>query len=102
VSHYQAIAHRIGSTGAMELGRRLSSWHDRMVAHERRAHVSRQPCDEACPHAESIELWEGALEILGEAAERLTFLKSTAAAAVASATSGTRVEQRRAMAAGAS
>jgi hypothetical protein len=78
VSHYQAIAHRVGSTDALELGRRLSSWHDRMVAHERLARSSRQRCDEACPHAESIDLWAGALEILGDAAERLTFLKDTA------------------------
>lgn len=93
MSHYQAIAHRIGSTGAEELGRRLSSWHDRMVAHERLARSSRQPCGEACPHAESVELWHGALEILGAAAERLTFLKTTAATAAASARRGGSVER---------
>jgi hypothetical protein len=65
-----------------------------MVAHERRAHTSRQPCDEACPHAESIELWQGALEVLGEAAERLTFLKTKAATAAASATRGASIERR--------
>jgi hypothetical protein len=101
VSHYQVIAHRIGSTGAVELGRRLSSWHDRMVAHERRARSTRQPCDEACPHAESIELWQGAREILGEAADRLTFLKTTAAGAAASARRGGSAEAWRPAALGA-
>jgi hypothetical protein len=95
VSHYQAIAHRVGSIDALELGRRLSSWHDRMVAHERLARSSRQPCDDACPHAESMELWHGAAEILGEAAERLTFLKTTAARAAISAAKAATVEQRR-------
>jgi hypothetical protein len=95
VSPYQAIAHRVGSIDAVELGRRLSSWHDRMVAHERRARSSRQPCDDACPHAESIDLWQRAFEILGEAAERLTFLQTTAVnAAMGAARAGT-VEQRR-------
>lgn len=101
LSHYQAIAHRIGSPGAVELGRRLSSWHDRMVAHERLARSSRQRCDDACPHAESIELWQGASEVLGEAAERLTFLKTTAANAEVSATRGETVEQQRTIAVGA-
>lgn len=101
MSHYQALAHRIGSTGAVELGRRLSSWHDRMVAHERLARSSQQPCDEACPHAESIELWQGALEILGDAAERLTFLKTTAATAATSLGHAGSVEAWRSVAIGA-
>jgi hypothetical protein len=101
VSHYRAIAHRIGSTDALELGRRLSSWHDRMVAHERLARSSRQRCDDACPHAQSIELWQDASQILGEAAERLTFLKATAANALRSAARGDTAVQRRTIAAGA-
>ena len=72
-----------------------------MVAHERLARSSRQRCDDACPHAESIELWQGASEVLGEAAERLTFLKTTAANAEVSATRGETVEQQRTVAVGA-
>ena len=94
MSHYQAIAHRVGSIDALELGPRLSSWHDRMVAHERLARSSRQRCDDGCPHAESIELWQGAFAILGEAAERLTFLKTTAANAAMSAAGAGMAEQR--------
>jgi hypothetical protein len=101
VSHYHAIANRIGSPGAVELSRRLSSWHDRMVAHERLARSSRQGCDEACPHAESIELWHDAWEILGEAAERLMFLKTTATSAGASAGRRETVAQARTSAVGA-
>jgi hypothetical protein len=88
LSHCQAIAHRTGSPDAVELGRRLSSWHDRMVAHGRLGRSSRQRCDDARPHAESIELWQGASQVLGEAAERLTFLKSPAANAEVSAARG--------------
>lgn len=96
MSHYQAIACRTGAPGAVELSRRLSSWHDRMVAHERLARSFRQRCDDACPHAESIELWQDASAILGEAAERLTFLKSTATdAMVSAAASGRRDEGSR-------
>jgi len=90
VSHYQAIAYRTGAPGAVELSRRLASWHDRMVAHERLARSSRQRCDDACPHAESIELWQDASALLGEAAERLTFLKTTATDAVVSAAASAR------------
>jgi hypothetical protein len=72
-----------------------------MVAHERLARSSRQRCDDACPHAESIELWQGASEVLGEAAESLTFLKTTAAKAVVSATRGETVEQQRTITVGA-
>jgi hypothetical protein len=85
VTLYQAIAHRVGSAEALELGRQLSSWHDRMVAHERvRTPSTKRVCDDTCPHAESIELWRAALQTLGDAAGRLTFLKTTAARTQAS------------------
>jgi hypothetical protein len=99
VTLYQAIAHRVGSPEALELGRQLSSWHDRMVAHERvRTPSTRRVCDDTCPHAESIELWHAALQTLGEAADRLTFLKSTAGHAQASGTRAGTVEQPSAVA----
>jgi hypothetical protein len=97
VSHYQAIAHRVGTIDALELGRRLSSWHDRMVAHERLAR-SRQTCDETCPHAQAIELWRDAVQILGDGAERLTFLKTTATEAAMPAAGPGTIEQRRSIA----
>jgi hypothetical protein len=94
VTLYQAIAHRVGSPEAQELGRQLSSWHDRMVAHERvRTPSARSVCDDTCPHAESIEFWHAALQILGEAADRLSFLKSTAARAQVSVARAGTAEQ---------
>jgi hypothetical protein len=101
VSHYQAIANRVGSADALELGHRLSSWHDRMVAHERLARSSPRRCHETCPHAESIELWQGAVEVLGDVAENLTFLKTMAANAVVSMTRGGTAEGRTPVAVGA-
>jgi hypothetical protein len=94
VSHYQAIAHRVGSSDALELGHRLSSWHDRMVAHERLARSSPRRCHDTCPHAEAIDLWQGALEVLGDVAESLTFLKTMAANAVRSTSAGGTREER--------
>ncbi len=85
VSHYLAVAHRVGSPEARDLGRQLSAWHDRMVAHQRGARAFGPSCHEACPHAESIEFWQAAVEILGDAAEDLAFLRSTAAQAGAPA-----------------
>jgi hypothetical protein len=79
VSHYQAIANRVASPDARELARQLSSWHDRMVAHDRLTRALRQSCDDECPHAESIELWQMAQQLLGDFAEDLTFLRTTAA-----------------------
>ena len=83
VSHYLAIAHRVGSPEARDLGRQLSSWHDRMVAHQRGTRAFGHSCHEACPHAESIEFWQAARQILGNAAEDLAFLSTTAEHAAA-------------------
>ena len=81
MSHYQTLAQRTVSADAMALARRLGAWHDRMVAHQRAlaAGIGRR-CDEACPHAEAVELWRLAVESFGDAAERLVFLKTTAVA----------------------
>lgn len=79
MSHYIAIAHHIGSTDALTLGRELAAWHDRMVSHQRRlAATSVRACDESCPHAESVDLWREAVDRFGDAADRLTFLKTVA------------------------
>jgi hypothetical protein len=59
-----------------------------MVAHDRLTRVLRQSCDDECPHAESIELWQAARQVLGEVAEDLTFLRTTAAHASASTDEG--------------
>ena len=57
--------------------------HDAMVAHERKIRAGRPDavCDEECPHAEARTLWAEALEVFGERAQKLTFLREHAAAA---------------------
>ena len=76
---YLSVAHRTGSDEAMELAEALSTWHDDMVFHARAvARAGGLECDESCPHARAIELWRMAREVLGEAAERLIFLKTAA------------------------
>jgi hypothetical protein len=84
VSHYQIVAQQQGSVDALALADQLAAWHDRMVTHRRAlaAAIGRR-CDDACPHAEAVELWRAAVETLGDAADRLAFLKATAAAALA-------------------
>lgn len=83
MSHYHAVANRVGSPDARELAPQLSSWHDRMVAHDRLTRALRQSCDDGCPHEESIELWQAARRVLGKVADDLTFLRTTAADAAA-------------------
>jgi hypothetical protein len=83
-SHYQSLAHQLGTPDALALAAALAAWHDRMVTHQRAiaAAIGRR-CDEGCPHAEAIELWRLALDSYGDVADRLVFLKATAAAAPA-------------------
>jgi hypothetical protein len=79
---YLSVAHRTGSTEALDLAGQLSAWHDEMVVHARAvARSGRAECDESCPHARAIELWRAAREILGDAAaDRLVFLRTAASA----------------------
>lgn len=93
MSHYNLIAHQIGSAEALELGRHLAAWHDRMVTHQRGLATSAaRACEEGCPHEEAVELWQAARDAFGDAADRLTFLKTIAEEA---ATSGSGADARR-------
>jgi hypothetical protein len=71
-----------GTHEAASLGARLTAWHDAMVAHERKIRTGRiaEVCDEECPHAEARTLWTEALEVFGNRAHELTFLRSRATA----------------------
>jgi hypothetical protein len=62
------------------LAARLAAWHDAMVAHERRLRTGRtgDVCDDECPHVEARSLWAEALEVFGERAHELSFLRSRA------------------------
>jgi hypothetical protein len=80
---YMMAGAGVGTVEATELSARLASWHDAMVAHDRKIRVegADAACDEECPHDDARALWSEALEILGERAHELTFLRSRAEAA---------------------
>ncbi len=66
-------------TPVAALSVRLATWHDAMVAHERKIRAGREEvCDDECPHAEARTLWVESLEAFGDRAHDLTFLRSRA------------------------
>jgi hypothetical protein len=77
---YSMVGSGIGTHEATALSVRLASWHDAMVAHERRIRIGRADaiCDDDCPHAEAHTLWTEALEVFGDRARELSFLRSRA------------------------
>jgi hypothetical protein len=79
---YSMVGSGNGTPEAAALSARLATWHDAMVAHERKIRAGRdEVCDEECPHAEAGWLWVEALEIFGDRAQELTFLRSRATVA---------------------
>jgi hypothetical protein len=72
---YLMIGNNVGTADAVELGERLSAWHDAMVAHERRP-AGRPVCDENCPHVDAAVLWKQAVATFGPYAADLKFLRS--------------------------
>jgi hypothetical protein len=77
---YTMVGSGLGTAEATALSARMATWHDAMVAHERKIRVGRADavCDEECPHAEARTLWVEALEVFGARAQDLTFLRSRA------------------------
>ena len=77
---YVMLSSALGSAAATSLGMRLSAWHDRMVAHERRlrSESTADACDDECPHVEARALWSEAVATFGARAHELTFLRSRA------------------------
>ena len=77
---YRILGSGIGTDEAAALGARLASWHDAMVAHERRlrAGPTSDRCENECPHAEAPVLWSEAVDTFGMRAHELTFLRSRA------------------------
>ena len=77
---YLILASGLRTTEATSLSARLSTWHDAMVAHERRLRRGRgtEVCDDECPHAEARTLWSEARTTFGSRAYELTFLRSRA------------------------
>jgi hypothetical protein len=82
---YMMVGSGVGTAEATELSARLATWHDVMVAHERKIRAGRADvaCDEECPHADARTLWIEAREIFGDRVQELTFLRSRATGASA-------------------
>jgi hypothetical protein len=77
---YTMVGSGLGTAAATALSTRLAAWHDAMVAHERKIRAGRPDavCDEECPHSEARTLWIEALEVFGDRAQELAFLRSHA------------------------
>lgn len=74
---YKSLGSAMGTREAIELAHRLTVWHDAMVVHQRRAGASRSRfCDVGCPHVEAKNLWPEALNVYGERAYGLGFLRT--------------------------
>lgn len=82
---YTVFGAAIGAGDATSLSKRLATWHDAMVAHNRRLQSGRadDECDEECPHSEAGALWAEALRTFGDRAHEFSFLRSTAIARAA-------------------
>ena len=80
VNLYTLLGYGVGTSEAAALSKRLATWHDAMVSHERRVRGghARDVCDEDCPHAEAPELWAKAVTTFGDRADELSFLRSRA------------------------
>ena len=94
---YTMVGSGVGSLEATALGKRLAAWHDAMVAHERKIRAGRteEVCDEECPHAAAQPLWVEAMEIFGDRAQELRFLRSRATASSDPSQLFVRTEQSR-------
>ena len=73
---YRAIADRIGTLRARDLADQLVEWHDAMVKHVRLINVRGGSCIDGCPHEEARLLWATALEVFGDHAAALVFLRT--------------------------
>ena len=71
---YRSVGTAIGTREALDLARRLASWHDAMVRHRRQSGGATDSCDSDCPHEQAASLWLEAVDVYGERAAQLTFL----------------------------
>ena len=73
---YRALGDRIGTLEARDLAQQLVQWHDAMVKHLRVITQHGRRCSEGCPHEEAKTLWSAALDLFGEDASALGFLRN--------------------------
>ena len=88
---YRVIGNSIGTSEAIDLGERLTEWHDAMVTHERKRRSVGTHCDDRCPHANARDLWLAAVDVFGDRALELAYLVKHGATRTASVTSGLQI-----------
>ena len=73
---YRVLGDRIGTLEARALAQQLVEWHDAMVRHLRVTAQRNSTCPEGCPHEEARGLWSAAMQIFGNDANDLRFLRT--------------------------
>jgi hypothetical protein len=74
---YRLVATAVGTPEALDLAPRLAAWHDAMVMHRRRMGDAAGPsCGIDCPHEQAASLWLEAVDVYGERARALAFLRT--------------------------
>lgn len=87
-----AMLGQAGQEAQRRLMEKLQQWHDEMVMHQRSVRrLGPSACSDECPHVEGRRLWREARELLGPAANELTFLRNCAGEPPASAALAGRV-----------
>jgi hypothetical protein len=76
MSLYQSVGTAVGTREALDLAHRLAAWHDAMVWHRRRTNDAIDSCEMDCPHEQAASLWLEAVDVYGERAFDLEFLRS--------------------------
>ena len=72
---YAIVGVVAGNTEAASLRARLMAWHDAMVNHQRAMKARRAACGDDCPHEQARILWAEALDVFGDDAGKLEFLR---------------------------
>jgi hypothetical protein len=73
---YRVIGDAIATAEARELAEQLVAWHDAMVKHLRAVTLRGVACGDGCPHEQARLLWPQALDLFGDDAARLAFLRT--------------------------
>lgn len=73
---YRVFGDRVGTLEARALAQQLVEWHDAMVKHLRVTAQRSSKCPEGCPHEEARGLWSAAMQIFGNYANDLRFLRT--------------------------
>ena len=73
---YRVLGDRVGTLEARALAQQLVEWHDSMVKHLRVVNHHGTGCAEGCPHEEARGLWSAAMDVFGDCAGELRFLRT--------------------------